>query len=65
MAMDTHRPLQIMLPSHAHQALRLFAITQNRTLTQVVIEAIDRAYPEVQAKNATRNDSLVLGREDR
>ncbi len=49
-----------MLPAHAHQALRIFAVTQNTTLTQVVIDAIDRAYPEVQAKNPVCNDSLVF-----
>jgi hypothetical protein len=46
-------PLQIRLPARAHQALRIFALTEHKTATKVVLEAIDSTYPGLRIFDAT------------
>ena len=42
------KPIQVMLPAHSHLALRVFALTNSKTVTKVVLEALDQVYPSLQ-----------------
>ena len=47
------KPLQIYLPAHAHQALRIFAITEGKTASRVVLDAINKVYPSLRVNELT------------
>jgi hypothetical protein len=47
------KKIEVYLPAHAHQALRIFAITEGKTASRVIVEAIDKAYPSLQVNELT------------
>ena len=53
--------MQIYLPAHAHQALRIFAITEGKTASRVVLDALDKIYPSLQVNEPTPRPVTLNG----
>jgi len=53
------KPVQIFLPAHAHQALRIFCITNGTTMARCIVEAIDAKYPTLRALEPHASHSAI------
>jgi len=41
------KPATVLIPAHAHTALRIHAITTGKSLSRMILEAIDAKFPSV------------------
>ena len=57
--MENIKQFQIYMPAHAHQALRIFALTEGKTASRVILDAIDKVYPSLQV-NEPRPRPVIL-----
>jgi len=43
------KPVSILLPAHAHLALRMYCLQAGTTMQRVVVEALNDKYPSLRA----------------